>query len=296
MILFDAHQAVIACTAKASSDFGVSNVTLSDVRHYFLRLIVESMKKHTAEYGKDVVLAFDSLKGYWRKDEFPFYKFKRKDAKANMPFDMEFAKDCADALFHEMDERTHLRAVRVDNAEGDDVIASIVMAYGIERGEIVDAGNMPNFLIVSSDEDFLQLQRFQAVDQWASIRKTYVRTDDAKRALFDKIVRGDDGDSVPNVTSEDDIYVTKARRQTPITQKKLDAWYEEYMRTGQPPEAITTYWDRNRKMIDFSQIPALIQGQIVEAYTSAKRTSKMDFLGYMTEKKVKGFDEDLQFF
>lgn len=295
MVIFDANQAVIAATAKASKDFG-AEVTESDVRHYFLRLVVECMKRFSAEYGKEIVLAFDSLKGYWRKDEFPYYKFKRKDAKANMPFDMDFAKECANHFYEEMSEGTHFRCVRVDGAEGDDVIAALVMAYGHEKDEIVDATSMVKFMIVSSDEDFIQLQKYQGVDQWSSIRGVHVRDDNPKKHLFEKIVRGDTGDSVPSCLSEDDIFVTKAHRQTPITAKKVDAWYDEFLSSGMPPNDLTTYWFRNKMLVDLSQIPASIQGNIVEAYKASKKGSKTDFLTYMTSKRVKGFENDLQFF
>lgn len=295
MILYDTNQAIIAATSKASSDFGINEVTLSDVRHYFLRLVVEVRKKFAAEYGPETVLAFDSITSLWRKDEFPYYKFSRKDAKANMPFDMEFAKECIRDLYDEMKLNTHFKCIRKEGAEGDDVIGVIIKEHAYKEGDIVDLGNLPKFLIVSSDEDFLQCQQYAAVDQYSSIKGAHVRDENPRKALFEKIVRGDRGDGIPSSLSPDDQFVVENPRQKSITAKHVDAWYEEYLSTKIAPAALVNF-ARNKRLIDFDEIPAEVYGGIIEEYKTYKPNTKMNFVSYLTQKKVRGFDQDLTFF
>ena len=57
-----------------------------------------------------------------------------------------------------------------------------------------------------------------------SLQKKYIKGD-PKFSLYEKIIKGDSGDGVPNILSPDIVFVTEEMRQKPLTKKKLDAWY-----------------------------------------------------------------------
>ena len=296
MIIIDSSHAIIAATARASKDFGIDGVKVSDVRSYFFMLVANVKKKFGGEYGNEVVFAFDSEDGYWRKDVFPYYKIKRKDAHANAPFSFDFAKECINILFDELNTTTHYKAVRVSKAEGDDIIASIVKNKCPLKGEIVDRESQERVMVISSDGDLVQLQQYQGVDQYSTTLEKYVRSENPKFALFEKIVRGDAGDSIPSSLTQDDHYaLVEKKRQKSIFVKNIDEWWKEYDDTGVINENISTYYSRNKQLIDFDEIPVTLEKEIVIAYDQSPVQSKTDFLNYVTKNTMNSVFDQIQF-
>ena len=81
------------------------------------------------------------------------------------------------------------KVMRVEGAEADDVI-----------GTLNDHVSTNPNLIISSDKDFLQLQKYQGVSQWSPLTKTWVKGD-PEESLWEKMIKGDAGDGVPNILS-----------------------------------------------------------------------------------------------
>ena len=81
--------------------------------------------------------------------------------------------------------------------------------------------NPEKIMIVSSDRDFLQLQRFKNVRQFSPLLKKELSVDNPRVYLQTHIIKGDKGDGVPNILSDDNVFV-EGFRQKPITQKKID--------------------------------------------------------------------------
>ena len=102
--------------------------------------------------------------------------------------------------------------MHVDEAEADDIIAVIIRELSEEPT-----------LILSSDKDFIQLQKFSNVKQWSPLQKKFV-VGDPVESLYDKTIRGDSGDGVPIIVSSDDTFITEGKRQTPVTKKKMELW------------------------------------------------------------------------
>ena len=61
------------------------------------------------------------------------------------------------------------------------------------------------YMIVSSDRDFLQLQRFRNVRQFSPLLKKELSVDNPRVYLQNHIIRGDKGDGIPNILSEDNV-------------------------------------------------------------------------------------------
>ena len=82
--------------------------------------------------------------------------------------------------------------------EPDDIIALVKYYHQHE-----------DIMIVSGDKDFIQLQQYKNVKQYAPIQKQFVGEDtDPKQYLLEQILKGDRSDGVPNILSEDDVFVT----------------------------------------------------------------------------------------
>lgn len=295
MIIFDTSHAIIASTAMASKNFGVEGVTVNDVRTYFFTLVANVRKKFYGEYGNEVVFAFDSNKGYWRKDIFPYYKIKRKESKANAPFDYAFADKCIETLYDELSNRSHYKTVRVDKAEGDDVIAAIVKKFCPLKDDIVNPYAQTKILIISADTDLVQLQKYHGVDQYSTTQEKFVREENPTFALFEKIIRGDSGDSIPSSLTQDDHFTLIDKpRQKQIRETHVKAWWEGFSK-GDVPEDFPTYYDRNKSLIDLDQIPKEISEKIIVAYENAIVQTKSDFMNYVTENKMHPIIDQLQF-
>jgi len=189
----------------------------------------------------------------------------------------------ASELLIELREVFPFRVVRVDEAEGDDVIA--VLTKYITENETVQEGLVEvtkPILIVSSDGDYKQLHKYRNVRQWNPIMKKMVTKPDPN-FIFEKILSGDSGDGVPNVFSPDDWFVNGEGRQKSITAK-----VKERFATGQINETERRNFERNRTLVDFDYIPEEVSAQILEVYKSA--IPKKDLNGimeYFMSKKMR---------
>ena len=140
----------------------------------------------------------------------------------------------------EVQEHFHWKNISVPKTEADDIIA-VIAEHSLPIEPV---------LIISSDKDFRQLQRYSNVKQWSPAKQNYLVCDEPEQDLKTHIVSGDSSDGVPNILSDDDTFINKEKRQTPMTKKKmkdvienLDEWKE------------TENWKRNEQVIDFKYIP-----------------------------------------
>ena len=172
--------------------------------------------------------------------------------------------------------------IDVDGAEADDVIGAL--AEWSQENDLVQEGLFESprpLLIVSGDHDFQQLQKWQNVVQFSPLRKRFVKIKEpAEEILREHIIRGDKGDGVPNILSEDDSFV-EGKRQRPIRKTLIAEW-----KTQQPQEWVTgemaAAYIRNKTMVDLSQTPAEIKEQIIFQYTAQLNKSAEDMYKYFT--------------
>jgi len=299
MIIFDSNQIIIAAVASASKDFG-KDVCLNDVRSYFLMTILNIRKKFLYKYGNSTILAFDSKTGYWRNEVFPHYKIKRKETKKAAPFDFKFAMACIDNIYNEMLIETHFHVIRVHMAEGDDVIGCIVKHfYPIDEsptpfGPIYDGKGV---LIISSDSDYVQLHNRKNVDQYSTIHGKFVTSHNPEKFLFEKIIRGDTGDSIPSCLSEADHFVNPVSgRQKPIKSSDIDTWWNSFVSSGCHNDKYKSNFDRNKRLIDFEHIPVDISNEIIYTLYNNKAGSKTQFMNYVVKHRSTSLIDNLNYF
>lgn len=253
------------------------------IRHMILNSIRSYNVKFAKEYG-DMVLACDAH-NLWRKDVFPYYKANRKKSRDASTLDWKKLFEIIDKVRDEIKDNFPYRVIRIDKAEADDVIASLVVANSLE-----DINNNNKILIVSGDRDFVQLQRFPNVKQYDPVQKKMVVTSNPRNQLIEKIVRGDVGDGVPNILSADNSLVMGIR-QKPVMSSKVNEWLkmkpEEFCLNG---DMLRNY-KRNELLIDLALVPKDIMDQVLTEYESQSGKRKDKLVNYfMKNKLVQLFD------
>ena len=167
------------------------------------------------------------------------------------------------------------KVIRVDGAEADDIIATLVKKYAPHE----------NIVIVSSDKDFVQLHVNKSVKQWSPILGKFVTTTSPQRDKLEHILQGDRGDGIPNALSGDDSFVT-GQRQKPINKKKLAEWvelsYDDLAQHSQLGHGFT----RNRMLIDFDNIPTNVTQAIVAQYESIEPKPRAAMINYFMASKL----------
>ena len=254
------------------------------VRHMVLNAIRSYKQKFGEEYG-EIVIACDD-KNYWRRKIYPYYKANRKKSREESDIDWTTIFECFNKIRDELKEYFPYRVLKVDTAEADDIIGTLVQQYG----SYLVGHHGTKILIMSGDKDFIQLQKFANVKQYDPVRKKFISHKNPELYLKEHIMRGDAGDGVPNFLSPDDVFVTKGR-QKPIRQTNLDKWVNQSPETFGDIELIgdtmVRGYKRNESLIDLSKIPSDIYNMVVAQYEEQKDKKRGDLLNYFIKFKLK---------
>lgn len=245
------------------------------LRHVILSQILHWRKKYFDQYG-EIVVCCDG-KNYWRKRIFPQYKANRKKAKKESIIDWNLVFSMMDNLITDLQECFTYKVVRVDSAECDDVISTIIRSAR-------EAGSSEPFMIVSADKDFLQLQRYSGVSQVSPMRKTPVVSADPIGDLQEKIIRGDAGDGIPSVLNDDCAYVDETYKSSRMTKKTFERLVSEGYENCSD-RVIKEHWWRNMQLIDFSFIPQDLIAEILNKFAESPCGNKVKIFNYLTANK-----------
>lgn len=286
MILLDLNQVMIS---NLMMQPGITNsIDENLIRHMVINSIRMYNVKFSAEYGEMIICADD--KKYWRRDLFPYYKASRKKDRAESPYDWNLIFETLNKIRNEIREVFPYRVLQVDKTEADDIIGTLCHKYGV----FLNNSSTEKILILSSDKDFLQLQKFSNVEQYSPIAKKFLKTTEAEKILKEHIIKGDRGDGIPNILSSDDTFVTD-KRQKPVTEKKLNIWITE-----EPVQfcdnLMLRNYKRNESLIDLGKIPVEYQQKILEAYESTPKKGRDKILNYFIKNRMKQLMEHLQDF
>jgi hypothetical protein len=282
MLLIDLNQVLLAgLMAQIANQ---KNKTLEEdlIRHMVLNIIRGHIKNFKGEYG-EVILCCDNRK-YWRKDYFPFYKAGRKKTRDKSDLDWHLIFDMLSKFKQELKDNFPYKVIDVEGAEADDIIGTLVPRYASNE----------KVLILSSDGDFLQLQRYGVnVKQYNPSQKKFIKSEVPMMELKEKIIRGDKGDGIPNIFSPADCFV-RDLRQKPITQKVIDKYLNENVEDYS--ETDKANYIRNSTLIDLSNIPVEVKQRIIDAYDEVKPASKQKMLNYFIEFKLKNLMDVIEEF
>ena len=244
-------------------------------------------KRYRDEYGQMVICA-DGMKN-WRREVFPPYKANRKKGREESDQDWSETFRILHMVKDEIKENLPYKVLHIEGCEADDIIATLTM-------QTQEFGLHEPVMIVSSDKDFIQLQRYSNVKQFSPIQKKMVANENPITYLWNHIFRGDTGDGVPNVLSTDDTFISEAK-QTPLRQTKIDDWIHnaERLRDVMPEEIYRNY-QRNKRLIDLTQIPEDIQQNIINNFNEQKPAMKMKVLNYLIKKRCNNLIEVVEEF
>ena len=264
------------------SQIAISNIIvqkLNDenmIRHMILNSIRMYNKRYRDEYGQMVICA-DGM-NTWRKDFYPYYKAHRKKGRDESSQDWTEIFRILHLVRDEIKANLPYKVLHMEGVEADDIIGSLVM-------HTQEFGNDEPVMIVSSDKDFIQLQKYKNVKQFSPIQKKMVSDDNPRTYLWNHIMRGDSGDGIPNVLSDDDTFVSE-KTQTPLRQAKIDMWLENADNLREVMDE-TTYrnFQRNKKLIDLTDIPENHQQLIINTFIEQPLAMKMKVLNYLIKKR-----------
>lgn len=275
MILFDMSNIVFSTALDYNNKTG-EEITMSLLRHLIINKLIAE-RKRLKDYDDEVVLCFDS-RHYWRKDVFPYYKASRRDDRESSKFDWDTFFKHYDQLKQELREYFPVKCVEVHGAEADDIMAILAARFG----------NDTNVVIVSADNDLVQIQETicPKVKQWSPYTRKWLKPG-KNYSLFEHVLRGDRGDGIPNILSDDDCIV-KGVRQKAMKTKDLESWRKYGLMEPEnfcKDAAMLDRFVRNRTLIDLRKIPTQLATDIVKAYEEAKpATGKM--FGYLTANRL----------
>jgi hypothetical protein len=291
MIVFDYRHTAIRNLMALCRELGKVELEEGLLRHMILNSIRSINSKHRRQYG-ELVLACEGGQ-LWRRAAFPYYKANRKKAKDESLIDWKKVDELFDQITAEIQTYFQYRVVKVPGAEGDDVIASLVHETCMQELSAQDhpetwlqSPDSEKVLIVSSDGDFAQLLRHPNVRQWDPIKQRFVEDPNPLRSLKEKIIRGDSGDGIPNVLSDDDCLVS-GKRQKSIFQTKLSGWLDQEPREFCDPDK----WERNDRLINFDRIPAGVRADVLDKYRQEGGKPKGHIVDYLMQFRLRNLTE-----
>lgn len=274
MIIVDFNQVMISNLMMQLGNH--TNVPVEEglFRHMVINSLRSYKQKFASEYGEMIIACDD--KNYWRKQLFPYYKANRKKSRDASEINWSQVYEIFNRVKQEIRDNFPYRVIQVDTAEADDIIATLVK----HRSEPV--------LILSGDKDFVQLQMDDDVKQYDPVRKKWIAHNDPRKFLFEHILKGDQGDGVPNVLSDDDTFVAN-KRQRPLTQKKIEAVYNQGMMFLD--KELERNFNRNRQLVDLSMIPETIRKQVLDKYHEEDGKDRSKLFNYFIAFKLKNMME-----
>ena len=277
MILIDLNQVCIANILQEIKQLKKIEPLL--VKHMILSTLLFYRRKFRDQYG-DLVICCDSKKS-WRKDIFPFYKANRKSTRAKDDIDWNGIFEVINSITQDLKSKFPYAVISVDQAEADDIIG--VLAKNYYRNQKV--------MIVSSDKDFLQLQKYYSVEQYSPTQKKLLQSNSPYQYLKEHIMKGDRGDGIPNFLSDDDTYVTD-KRSKKILKTKLEAW-KNLDPTEFCNEKMMRGWKRNQQLVDLSHTPQDIKQKIVDQYDTYEYNQRDKLLNYFIQNKLRNLIEHI---
>lgn len=278
--LLDFSQVVISSAIEYYSQTK-EDIGLPLLRHISLNNILSYRKKFKAKI-EEMVICCDG-RDYWRKGVFPLYKQNRKKAHDKSDFNWDKFFEDFNQIKTEIKTELPFNVVEVYGCEADDIIAVLSKQQCPHQDRII---------IISSDKDLIQIQDniCPKVEQWSPLHKKMITPQSKSYNLFEHVIRGDAGDGVPNILSDDNVFMDDKKRSKPIRATSIMQWeekggmsYPESFCTS--PEMLARF-NRNLNLIDLRQIPECFVAKIIESFTNYQKPPSNVF-GYLTKHKLK---------
>lgn len=190
----------------------------------------------------------DYVSNNFRKKLYPEYKAQRKLGKKQYDI-FKIRNYVTNVIFKDLqvEEKYGYKFLRVDGAEGDDVIACILKNFKDEYSTIV---------LYASDHDFLQIDGIYQFDLFGKEAKRIVGGIEvtADEYLLAKILLGDGSDNIAQVFAK--VGPKKAMKLV----RDKDALKQKLKESQDSAKQ----YKLNKKLISFSEIPKALEEKIVK--------------------------------
>lgn len=266
----------------AADSAGVSeDVQLAGLAHY---VALASLNKYFARFNADqVALAFDRSnwrKQYTKSDQCisgAIYKGTRRQNMTDKQQDA-FQRFCEHITEFEdlVREHTGMVVLSGDQLEADDLIAGTVERFK----------DTHNIIIVSADQDLMQLLRYDSVtliDPASGNPRSLVDYNmDADWFLFQKCIRGDMGDNVKSAFPKVRMTRIRSAFEDPFEYDKL--MKEEWTNADGRQMIVGNLFRENKLLMDLSAQPADIREHmfniIDEAFANPGKYNHFSFIRF----------------
>lgn len=262
MILVDANQIAIShLMVRSKIENGIN---IDSVRKSIVRVMGRINKRFRSDYG-EMILCYDD-KNYWRREIFPLYKRNRKQEREKSKYNWDEVFSVLNIIRDEIKENLPFKVIQVNRAEADDIIASLVIdSSKVESPE--------KTLILSADKDFIQLHKYNFVNQYDPVKNRWIEHDNPVQYLQEHIIKGDRSDGIPNILTCDDAIVT-GKTQKKMSKEKITSL------ASMNPQDFTNFirlrnWKRNSQLIDLSKIPSSVVTSILDISSATIPNSKV---------------------
>ena len=280
MIIVDLNQIMISNLMVQINGKNAETLSEDLVRHMVLNSLRAHNKKFRKEYG-EMVIACDSG-NVWRKQIFPNYKAGRKANREKSEHDWDAIFNMLATIKNEIKTFMPYKVIEVESCEADDIIATLIKKVK----NMIIPEHKKKILILSGDKDFIQLHGPNERQYNPVLNKFVGKGEDPVIYIREHILKGDRSDGIPNVLSDDNVFI-EGRRQKPLSKKKLNNWVNDVFFYTNFTEEEEKNYNRNRKLIDLSSIPQEIEDKINNEFNDVKAASRDKILGYFINKKLK---------
>lgn len=266
MILVDYSNVAISALTVEMDKPKELRESLPYSREKILNSIKKASRDYKAEYG-EMVICVDGGES-WRTDIFPYYKKNREKLRAESVIDWKVVNTNMYQVLDEIRENFPYKVVQCNRIEADDIIAVISQNYDGKH------------LILSNDKDMTQLTLKEGVRVFSNRKDSFIKDDNVEYTLFTHIVKGDPGDGITNILSDDDTIMTPGKRQKPVSTKKLDEWFVnriDFMKEHGEK------FERNQKLISLSHLPEDVVQASLMAFESQETGNRKKIFSYLVE-------------
>lgn len=285
MILVDYNQVMLASLFMSIGNHTNVDIDENLIRHMFLNSLRYNRKKFKDDFGEIVICA--DGKNSWRRQIFPYYKAGRRKSREESELDWNELFRIINAVREELDEFFPYKVLHFDHCEADDIIGVICNNLGVEMNNGTE-----NILVLSGDKDYIQLHKYANIKQYNPVQKKWIQNNEPNKYLMEHILKGDASDGVPNILSADNSIVV-GERQKAMTAKRM----EDLMRGPEFMDEVTkARYERNKTMIDLSEVPENYQEQILTEFAKDKEVGRSALFNYFVTRKLKNLITDIQDF
>lgn len=273
VVMFDGNNllmrlAHIKDVKTVDSDKKVIGMDYQYLEYCFFNSIYLSLQK--VKNAKELIIAVDDKRS-WRYSFWKRYKEDRKNKRLestdNFPFDELFEK--YENMLKSISSHFPVKVVKVDGAEGDDVIGHLALTTSKKVN------------IISTDKDYTQLYS-DRVSIYDPMKQSYITHPDPELFLVEQCLIGQSKDSIFNILTPLDHPADKRKPGfgPKAFEKAMEIGKDEFLDSNNLRER----YNFNYKLISFTEIPQEVCDRIDKEYSSITFPDPSMMWEYIREK------------